>query len=285
MKRPGRWIIRTYLCGGVGEKIKYFLPEGTGTEARETERDRRAAERAEKKAEGAQIRRLARIINANWPGGSGVLIGLDYDEKRMQRILGKEDPENPDGLLIAAEGELRNCLRRVKRRMGEEDELRYVAVTSDMDGDTGESVRVHHHLIIDAECRDAFIEAWGAASVDYERMNERQEDYTRLAAYMLRQVRRRPEARRYMCSRNLIRPEPRDRVVMSAAQLRVPKGYRLVEGSTWGDGAFQYIRYVKNLSEEDGYDGGRKKAGGAPGGGRKGKSRGRPHGRQGEPGV
>lgn len=244
--RSGVWITRTIRSGRVGEKIKYFLPDDPGRSApgaAPTRDQRRRLERAEKKAEGSSLRQLARILNANWPAGSGgVLLGLDYDDRRLRRVRDRAaDPGDLDAVREAAEHELRLALRRVKRRIGE---IRYVAVTSDMDGDTGEAVRVHHHLIVDAGAVDAFREAWGAASVHADPLNDRQEDYTPVAAYLLRQVRRIPDAKKYTPSRNLKRPAPRDRIAQGPAQLRVPSGDRLVESRTDRGGRVQYLRYI-----------------------------------------
>lgn len=87
-----------------------------------------------------------------------------------------------DAVREAAEHELRLVLRRVKREMAKAGvALRYVAITSDMDGDTGETVRVHHHLVVPAEAKEAFTEKWaGMGGVDWSPMSD-QEDYTPIA--------------------------------------------------------------------------------------------------------
>ena len=79
--------------------------------------------------------------------------------------------------------------------------LRYVAVTSDMDGDTGETVRVHHHLVVDRAARDAFAEKWaGMGGVDWKPLSP-QVDYTPLASYLIRQIRRVPDKKKFVSSR------------------------------------------------------------------------------------
>ena len=69
-----------------------------------------------------------------------------------------------DAMRAAADHELQLVIRRVKRELDKAGvSLRYVAVTSDMDGDTGETVRVHHHLVVDRAARDAFRQRSGPA--------------------------------------------------------------------------------------------------------------------------
>lgn len=248
----GTWITRTIKSGRVGEKIKYFLPDEPGRKRKGgVTRDlRRRMDKAEKKAEGTALRQLARLINANWPAGSGgVLLGLDYSPERWKRIRERAGDDDPDVIREAAEHELRLCIRRVKRILGD---LRYIAVTSDMDGDTGEIVRVHHHLVIDASAVDAFRKSWDADSVHAEPLNPRQEDYTPMAAYLIRQVRRIPDQKKYMPSRNLIRPVPRDRVSKGPTQIRVPTGDRLIESRADHGGRVQYLRYIIGGAEKPG---------------------------------
>lgn len=145
----------------------------------------------------------------------------------------------------AAEHELQLMIRRVKRELDKLGlPLRYVAVTSDMDGDTGETVRVHHHLVVDQAVRDVFVEKWaGLGGVDWKPLSP-QMDYTPLASYLIRQVRRVPDHKKYISSRNLLRVEPKDRIAMSEAEVRVPKGGVLLFREAYHPGLSQYIRYI-----------------------------------------
>lgn len=155
------------------------------------------------------------------------------------------EAERMEAIRQAAEKEMINCLRRVKRELQKSGiELRYhLAITSDMDGDTGEQVRVHHHLVVNREAREAFFRKWTLGGVFSEPL-AKQKDYTALAEYLLRQVRRIKDEKKYTCSRNLIRPQPRDRVALSDAEVRVPKGGELLFRGAYRPGQPQYIRYV-----------------------------------------
>lgn len=248
----GYWVVRTYEAGNVGEKTKFWVP---GRRPARSSRREKAELRKQEQNEHSAEKQLARLINANF-GPGDLLMGLDYSEEGMERLaawassrgngIDRADEESRAEIIReAAEHELRLALRRVKRELAKEGvALRYIAVTSDMDGDTGELVRVHHHLIVPAGARRAFEEKWKElGSVDWEPMSN-QQDYTPIAAYFIRQVRRVPDAKKYVSSRNLIRPQPKDRVVLTEAELRLPRGGELLHRNEYKPGRPQYIRYV-----------------------------------------
>ena len=246
----GYWIVRTYEAGNVGEKTKFFVPG-----ARPTRSQRRLRDAARKQAQNeySAEKALARLLNANFTEGD-LLVGLDYSDDGLARLEAwalrqglpmETEEERLDTMRAAAEHELQLMIRRVKRELDKLGlPLRYVAVTSDMDGDTGETVRVHHHLVVDRAVRDVFVEKWaGMGGVDWKPLSP-QMDYTPLASYLIRQVRRVPDHKKYISSRNLLRVEPKDRIAMSEAEVRVPKGGVLLFREAYHPGLSQYIRYI-----------------------------------------
>lgn len=248
----GYWVVRTYEAGAVGEKTKFWVP---GERPSKSSRREKQEIRKQEQNEHSAVKTLARLINANY-GEGDLLLGLDYSAAGMDRLVswlreqGKdpdraEESERMDLIRGAAEREAKLVLRRVKRELAKQDiSLSYILVTSDMDGDTGEAVRIHHHLIVPKEAKWVFVEKWKELGhVDWSPMSK-QEDYTAIAEYLIRQVRRIPDARKYVSSRNLIRPLPKDRVVLSDAELRVPKGGKLLHRNEFRPGRPQYIRYV-----------------------------------------
>ena len=253
MKNSGHWVMYTYEAGGIGEKLKFFVPDGRPSE-RITRRERNALKRYEQKLRSAQ-RNLARLINANFHNGD-LLLGMDYSSDGMDKILdwGREnnlpvdstdDDERRDAVWEAAAHEMENCLRRVKRELDKNGiELKYVVITSDMDPETKKQVRVHHHLVINKEAKEAFLKKWKKmGTVDYETLWSNQKDRTWIAEYFLNQVRRIPDAKKYRYSRNLKRPQPKKRICHSEAEIRVPKNCNLLSRSEFVPGEIQYIRY------------------------------------------
>ena len=262
--QEGYWITRTYQAGTVGEKTKFFIPG-----ARPTGKISRKAKDAMKKQEHNEYssqKALARLINNNFEAGD-LLMGLDYSEEGMQKILGTaakkgiltdgmDEAQKRDAIYMAAENALENCLRRARNRLKKQGiELKAIYCTSDMDGQTGEAVRVHHHLIVPAEQLEAFISAWeksGWGHVDYTGLWEDQQDRTAIAEYWMRQVRRIPNIKKYRHTQNVVAPEPKDRIALSDAELRVPKGGTLLFRQEYKPGWPQYIRYTIPVKKKPG---------------------------------
>lgn len=255
MQKDGYWVIRTYTAGMIGEKTKFWVP-GKRPDKTLSRRQRDAIQkRAQNEYSG--VKRLARILNMYF-SGRDILLGIDYSDKGLKKLekwLGKqgidlsrmEEGEKMEAIYNAADHELVNCLRRVKRRAKTAGiELKAAFVTSDMDGQTGETVRIHHHLVINREAKELFVEAWGElGGVSWSPMWEYQEDRTDVASYMLRQVRHREDAKKFRTTRNLVPPVPKDRIVNSDAELQVPRGGKILYRREFSrNDRAQYIRYV-----------------------------------------
>lgn len=256
-KSDGQWVMHTYEAGPIGEKIKFFVPGGKSSE-KITRREKNAMKREKQNAYSA-VKTLARLLNANFYTG-GVLLGLDYSDDSLEKLYdtaretfaqGKGpnpdsdvELERMDAVWQAASHELEKCMRRVKRMLKLHGiELKWCAITSDMDGSTGETVRVHHHLVINEEAVDAFKEKWEKlGGVEFDPLWTNQKDRTAIAEYFIRQVRRIPDAKKYRSSRNLKRPVPVKRNC-TEAEIRLPAGCRLLHRSEYAPGQAQYIRY------------------------------------------
>ena len=264
--KEGYYVIRTYEAGAIGEKTKFFVP-GKRPDGKISRRQKNALRKAEQNEYSSQ-KTLARLINANFQAGD-LLLGLDYNNIGMKRIEhwarkhglpvdSENEAERQNALWEAAAHELDIALRRVKRKLEKTGcELKAIYCTSDMDGDTGEIVRVHHHLIVSAEAKEAFVEAWekyGLGSVDWEPLWADQLDRTPIAEYIIRQVRRIPDAKKFRSTRNLKRPQAKDRVVYTDNELQVPRGGKLVYRQGYEtrqtfsresmNRQSQYIRYI-----------------------------------------
>ena len=251
--KDGYWVVRTYEAGQVGEKTKYFV---LGDRTRRNRRKEESSIKKQEQNEYSTKKRLARLINANFTHGD-ILLGLDYSDasyKKLERSARKAAPDydslpEEDQLRCireAAAQEMVNYLRRVKRALekeGRADELKYIAITSDMDGDTKETVHVHHHLIVPASCEHIIRMKWGHGGT-YCKPLSKQEDYMPIAEYLIAQVRGALNAKKFVSSRNLIRPQPKDRIAVSDAEIRVPRNCKLIQRAEYKRGAPQYIRYI-----------------------------------------
>lgn len=227
---------RTYRsANGVVEKTRYLV----GSNAKRQKKRRGVTTQRKQEANfNGTCKRLARILNCNFTADRGRLLGLDYDGPSAEKILRAEDPRKE------AEKEARLFIRRLKRKLGKE--ICWVLVTSDLDGDTGEPVRIHHHIAVQLPDRvsyDAILSCWHHGGVDVKTMWS-EDDYTGLARYLLRQTRRTPDAKKYSVSRNMALPEITEREILTTSRIRPPKGAKVREQYYDEEGVGQYIRYT-----------------------------------------
>ena len=81
-------------------------------------------------------------------------------------------------------------------------------------------------------------------SVDIRRLRG-QKDYTPVAVYLLRQVRRQPDAKKYAVSRGMLLPVITEREVLGNPEIRVPAGASVLERAEYNaETVVQYVRYV-----------------------------------------
>lgn len=265
--KEGYFMIRTYEAGDVGEKTKFFVPGKRPENGKLSRRQKNAVKKQEQNEYSSQ-KALARLINANFKAGD-LLLGLDYCDEGLEKILdwgrkhglpvdSEDEGEKQNAIWESAAHALDNALRRVRRWLEKRGiELKAIYCTSDMNGKTGELERVHHHLIVNAGVQDAFRSAWekyGMGSVDWEPLWENQIDRTAIAEYIIRQVRRIPDAKKFRSTRNLLRPVPTNRIVNTDNELLVPRGGKLIYrqeyqnklGNTedYRNYQPQYIRYI-----------------------------------------
>ncbi len=155
-----------------------------------------------------------------------------------------------DGLRAAAEHQMMLWLRRIKRKYS--GKLKALLVTSDVNHETGELVRVHHHVPLAAEgiSWDLLQEEWKHGSVDIRRLRD-QPDYTPIAVYLMRQVRKQPEKKKYRVTQGMEQPYiAGEREVMAHVEIKPPAGARVLERSEFSvDSVGQYIRYIPKKKE------------------------------------
>lgn len=239
--KGGFWMIRTVKSGKVIEKSQFFCGP------RRPRRDRRKGSSSLIKMDqnmNQAVRRLARVINCNF-GPSDLFLTLTYNEIRL--------PENYQD----ADRQVALFQRRLERAGAK---LKGVWITADKDK-KGNAERLHHHLIVqggsiqlrrDGEVLTACIgektlqEIWGCGIVHAEHMEDK-EDYTPLAAYLVRQAVDAPDAKKWHSSRGLAKPIVEEEVITDqAAELRAPGGADVKEvGHYDEETGSHYIRYIR----------------------------------------
>lgn len=136
MGSTGYWEIRTYECGALGEKTKYWVPGEPPARGRKLGR---SSARKQRQNENDAARRLNREIHANFSAGD-LFLGLDYGPTKHSELLrraearqeadraaGQEPGILEDYLRKEANRELDNFIRRVKRRLPPGAELKYIS--------------------------------------------------------------------------------------------------------------------------------------------------------------
>lgn len=246
----GRWMIIRRRSGDVIEESSVWV--SANTKPRRNKRKGTTTAQKQDENERDAVKRLARIINANYAHGD-LFLTLKYDDEGFAKLARtavanrKEGQSTEDAVLEAAEHDRDNFLRRLKRTLKKQgmdpSEIRIVASTSDMDGKTEEFVRPHHHLVIP---RVTFEEAaclWHNGSVEYQILRD-QKDYTPLAAYICKQVRRRPDAKKWTTTRNMKKTIVNERWAKPGEVLKPDRHARLTGHNQWEPGKPQYIRFV-----------------------------------------
>lgn len=237
-RMEGTWVIRYYQVGYTAEKIKYRI---SGAIAGNREKTRREIARQDRKP-GQGIRQIQRTVNANFYRSGGYLLELTYSDAALERLSSAA----PDGdITQAAQHEMELWMRRVRRERKKTDgQFKYWGITSAMDGRTGETARVHHHVIIDIDSLAECIGKWPYGTVEFKRLWD-EPDHNDLVAYLLRQVSAGKNAKRYTPSRNLIHPKPlREITCHTDAELRLPRGCSLIHRAENSRFEPQYIRYI-----------------------------------------
>lgn len=273
---------RKYVSkNGVVERTRYVV--GDRATPRNRKRNKSTLRKEEQNFNSA-IRRVARILNCNFDS-SAILLTLDYSPEGMgklcaslpeperifsEKLSGKvgaigawtshengkrirereEEKENEKigetfaSLREAAEHQFILWFRRIKRKVSER--IKMLAVTSDIDHETGELVRLHHHVVLQGEglSWDLIRKEWKLGSMDIRQLRN-QPDYTPIAVYLMRQVRQQPDKKKYRVSRGMEMPEMTEREVLGRAEMKAPAGATVFErGAFSTDNVTQYIRYL-----------------------------------------
>lgn len=242
----GYWMIRTIRSGRVIEKSQFYVG---ARKPRAPKTGSTTAARRDKNMNTA-IRNLARIINCNW-GKNDILLTLTYDEQHLPESA--EDAQRLCSLFWRRLG-------RVLKDAGER--LHGFWTVCDKD-DEGNPVRLHHHCVLSCNgisvlwADDGTLEScgingralsdiWGNGGVNVELLRD-QDDYTPVAAYILRQTVNTADAKKWHASRGLEKPViESETITVSPRELRAPGGAYVSEVGHYDvDTGNHYIRYIR----------------------------------------
>lgn len=250
MDQGTEWYTRKYTCrNGIEERTKFPVSSAQGITKRKQESDINRAARAADSAERA----VARLLNNNFDEHEDLHLVLEYSDeeyellkKRVRERREMQGEPSADDIIREADRDFVNWVRRVQRRMGDSGRYIYLGVTSDMDGDTKQPARVHHHVVVNKECGAACIEKWTAGYVWHDELYTVRGDFSALAAYMINQVRYIRNRKRYVPSRFLAPAKTSKPIRVTRygeSEMRLPRGAMLLYRSPYIRGQSQYVRY------------------------------------------
>lgn len=237
------FMVRRYQAGRVVEQSGFWVSPNVKPR---NSRKRGSTPQRKQDANGrAAVRRLARTINGNF-GPGDYLLTEKYDSAGMKKI--HQNAEEAKHQLKLFTDRLRGA---VKQAGGE---LKWVGITSEVDGDTGEVVRIHHHMVVSGDVfrvenkvmyvgEKPLDDIWKFGSVDWQPLKH-QADYTPLALYLCRQAHCKPDEKKWTCSRNLEKPDIKEKIIVPR-ELRVPAGATVLEKGAYDPlVGTHYIRYL-----------------------------------------
>ena len=138
-----------------------------------------------------------RILHANFTKGD-LALSLTLDDEHL--------PETEKDALRLIGNYIRVIRRMWDRKFGGLAPFKYIYVYSEVDGETGEVVRKHFHLIISGGLdRDEIEQKWRYGFANTDRLRFTETGIEKLANYMIDQA---CGKRRWKGSNNLTKPEP-----------------------------------------------------------------------------
>ena len=243
-KEEGLYMVTTIISGKVKERRKSRItrrPSKRGGRIR--------GNSSERKIEGNReyaVLQLTRTLNCNMKA-SDVWLTLTFSEEALDAC---------GGTFEAAKAEAKKFVDRcVYRRKKKGLVTKWVIAPSEIDGETGELVRPHVHVIMNGEgfsfadgvlrlFDEAVEDIWGKGAVDVQFLRH-QDDYYPLAKYIINQSRNVPDEKKYSVSRNMTKPVVRREIVTSPSQLRIPAGATELPGTKYDPEKDQNIvRYI-----------------------------------------
>lgn len=228
------------ISGRTVEIRRVYMAPGRNRAVRRGLRAKKSSLKKISANERDAVLRLARTINANFERGD-LWVTLTY---------GQDLPSSAE----EAEARLVKFMRRLRGAMGRQGQQlqRYVIATGTRDSETGEPVRLHHHLILPGECKDLLFALWPADDITVRYLDGRG-DHTALARYIVQNTTTGEHGgkRRYSTAKGMKKPIVTEPVpVRLRDRLRVPSDCNIRanellrdEDAPWS--ASLYLRYVR----------------------------------------
>lgn len=229
----------TYEIGDVRQVSKYYPGNYGAPGVPRSERRKRTEDEIRKNNERIRIRKLQRIILANFREGRTVLLTYRKDER----------PETFEEAMRQRKIFL-SRMRKECKRAG--IEFKFIIITER--GSRGQAL--HHHMIVEdleepLDILRTISKCWEYGRTNSTKMEEEEDSYYNLANYLLKKdTKTGQKGTTYSRSRNLIIPQPKVDNVRHKKwrrEPRAPEGWYVVKGSVWNawtPGGWPVQRYM-----------------------------------------
>lgn len=185
------------ISGRTVEIRRSYLSVRNPGEAPKRRGARKAGSSSEKKIRANEteiIRRLARIINVNFPAGSGFL-ALKYDGQKL--------PADFEAAKACAEKFMRKFRAAYRKEHGTNPKT--ILVNANWSPSRSAPARLHHHLLVPEDGIELARKLWPGGGFSEESIDSRA-DHTDLAAYLIANLHGMPQEQHWHPSRNLDKP-------------------------------------------------------------------------------
>ena len=233
-------LMRYRITSGRAVEVRDVLMGTRGGCPRGAKRGKSSAKQLKRNEEEAVLI-LARQLNANCKGGD-LFLTLKYSDGRLPAT-------KADAKRIA-----RNFMRRIARvyQKTAGKKLKWWLVTASVSAKTGQPVRLHHHVVMDAMDWELIAKHWPPDEFSYRRLDATG-DYTAVARYMIRNAGYGGE-RAWSHSQGIRQPRYSTPIpVKRAGTVKVPAEARIVERELREDGetgfSASYIRWVMPIED------------------------------------
>lgn len=229
----------TYQIDDIRMVSKYYPGNFGAPGVKREERKRRTPEEIQKNNERIRIRKLQRIILANFRHGRTVHLTYRKDER----------PETMEEAMKQRKAFMKK-MRKACRAAG--IEWKFIIVTER--GKRGQAL--HHHMIVEDRTNPIDIlrtisQLWTFGRVTSTKMEEEEDAFQTLADYLLKkETKDGLKGTTYSRSRNLIVPEPKVELIRRKAwrsEPKAPAGWYIIKTSVWNSvtpGGWPVQRYT-----------------------------------------
>lgn len=243
-------LMRYRIISGRAVEVRDVLMETRGGNQRGARRGKSSAKQLKRNEEEAVLV-LARQLNANCKGGD-LFLSLKYSDRSL--------PDTREEAKRTAKNFMRRIARAYRKATGKK--LKWWLVTASVSSKTGQPVRLHHHVVMDAMDWELIAKHWPPEEFSYRRLDATG-DYTAIARYMIRNAGYGGE-RAWSHSQGIRQPKYTEPIpVKRAGTVKVPPEARIVEREVREDSdagfSASYIRWVMPLESSAGNHGRRKK--------------------------